>query len=382
VFFYFDLFFIFIFYFLFFIFHVLTKSLFSLILSTIFVNYFFSTNTQMANNVFRLFTCMSYDPFNLHELKKEAQENDGDVDSIPKPSNPMPSGKDLTKYVENLIIFCIIWSLGGVVDKVGRVVFNELFQSLLTGTLKDDDRWQVFMAKNPNYQGDALVGRSIIDKIPEQGMLFDYRYNCANLKWEGWMKMMGKEASLLPDAKFNDIIIPTIDTVRQEMIVQILIEHKCHVLLTGQTGTGKSVSTKLMLTNGLDQSKYMHILIQFSAQTTENQTQDIIDGKLGKRRKGVFGPTPGFTSVVFVDDLIMPKKEEYGAQPPIEILRAWMDHEGWYDRFDPSWSFRKIQDIQFVAAMGPPGGGRSNITQRYVRHFNMINYVRAYFICC
>lgn len=66
----------------------------------------------------------------------------------------------------------------------------------------------------------------------------------------------------------------------------------------------------------------------------------------------------------------MPAVEEYGAQPPIELLRLFLDRKGMYQRGE--WIWNDVVDSTLIACAAPPGGGRAQITPRFTRIFNMM----------
>nr|XP_036848129.1 dynein heavy chain 3, axonemal [Manis javanica] len=262
-------------------------------------------------------------------------------------------------WLQGLFLFALVWTVAGSINADSRKKFDLFFRNLIMGM--DDN--------NPRPKSVKLTKNNI---FPEKGSIYDFYFlKQGGGHWFTWTEYITKEEENIPaNAKVSELIIPTMETARQSFFLKTYLDHEIPMLFVGPTGTGKSAITNNFLLC-LSKNTYLPNCINFSARTSANQTQDIIMSKLDRRRKGFFGPPLGKKAVVFVDDLNMPAKEVYGAQPPIELLRQWTDHGYWFDKKDTN--RLDIVDVLLVTAMGPPGGGRNDITGRFTRHLNIVS---------
>ncbi|KAL5971244.1 Dynein heavy chain 7 axonemal [Taenia solium] len=258
------------------------------------------------------------------------------------------------------LLFSIVWGIGGCLDENSRIKFDDFIKPILGG-------------KVPELPVPQSIGGRCDFQMPDTGLVYDYFFEFKSRgKWKHWNEL-SRGQSKFEGMEIRDIIVPTMDTARYKYLVDICLTSRQPLSYIGVTGTGKSAYVREKLMRDIDDETYRPFFINFSAQTSANQVQDIIMSKLDRRRKGVYGLPFDKIATFFIDDLNMPAKEVYGAQPPIELLRTFMDHGFVYDLDDMS----KIQlvNLYICAAMGPPGGGRNDVTPRFMRHFHAVSMV-------
>ncbi|XP_019505362.1 PREDICTED: dynein heavy chain 3, axonemal [Hipposideros armiger] len=300
--------------------------------------------THLAFSMMRLYSSLLDE---IREIKDDSESPEG------------LTSQQVFLWLQGLFLFALVWTVSSTINTDGRRKFDLFFRNLIMGL--DDN--------NPRPKSVKLTKNNI---FPERGSIYDFYFlKQGSGHWGTWTEYITKEEETIPiNAKVSELIIPTVETARQSFFLKTYVDHEIPMLFVGPTGTGKSAITNNFLLH-LPKNTYLPSFINFSARTSANQTQDIIMSKLDRRRKGLFGPPIGRKAVVFVDDLNMPAKEVYGAQPPIELLRQWVDHGYWFDKKDTT--KLDIVDVLLVTAMGPPGGGRNDITGRFTRHLNIIS---------
>lgn len=275
---------------------------------------------------------------------------------------------DVRAQIEGIFFFACIWSFGGALDERSRELFSDLFHGLSAKDFPDElvERYGV-----PEHVRVQPLQKPFIFTLPKSGNVFDYRFiKEGKGKWKLWSDEIASAPALSRDVPANQIIITTKETVRMYALLELLVRRGKSTLLVGPTATGKTFYANDFLTKKLDQRAFNSICVNFSVATAASEVQGIVMSRLSKRRKGVFGPPLGKKCVVFMDDLSMPARDEAGAQPPVELMRQWIDYAMWYDQ--TSMAPLKLIDLQVMAAMTASNYTGRSVTSRFLRHFNVL----------
>eukprot|EP01041_Mallomonas_annulata_P000989 gene989-1935_t len=282
--------------------------------------------------------------------------------------------KQRLQDIECCFFFSLVWTIGKTGNAQSQGKFSAFLENI-TGTLDCIQSDYVTVWNALQIRGwvkpdpaSSHCKCAIAVPMPMRNDFYEAVYIPEESKWKTWVELL-PVYKIQPNTPYSAIVVPNSYTAQFTFLLELLLPLRRNVLMCGPTGTGKSVYVYNCITSSLPQDKFKPLTLGFSAKTSANMTQDIIDGKLDKRRKGVYGPPVGQQSIIFVDDLNMPEVETYGAQPPIELIRQLIDCGGWYDLKEKTW--RTIIDTVVVAAMGPSGGGRNSVTPRLLRHFNL-----------
>ncbi|KAJ3123528.1 Dynein heavy chain 2, axonemal [Physocladia obscura] len=243
-----------------------------------------------------------------------------------------------SRMLELWFLFSVIWSLGGSLTDESRKKFD-------------------------------MFLREIEGQFPSKDTVYEYFVDKQSKSWTAWEDKLQAGWRYTPGIPFYKIFVPTVDTIRNEFVVQSLVNKKVPLMLVGEVGTGKTSLINSVLSS-LDSSKSL-LQINMSAQTSSGGVQSILESKVEKRTKNIFVPIGGKHLVTFIDDFNMPLKDTFGSQPPLELIRHWMDYGFCYDR--QKQTVKYINDILVITAMGPPGGGRQHISPRIQSRFNVIN---------
>eukprot|EP01033_Poteriospumella_lacustris_P002475 gene2475-1807_t len=261
---------------------------------------------------------------------------------------PIDISVDTEARMERVFLYCLCWSVGGLLETDARIKFDAFLRTL--------DKTGIMPKCNP---GETI---------------YEYFVSGDSGQWQLWKPPVWKYPVGQEKLDFSNLLVPTMDSTRAIYNCTYMHRRKKAICMTGGEGTAKT-STALMFFRTLDANEMLVKRVNFSSATTPFMCQQAIELELEKRGRN-FGPPGGKAMTIFMDDLSMPEVNKWGDQPTLEMVRLVVEFDGFcfLDK-DKRGDFKHCEDLQYMAAMQHPGGGKNDIPNRLKRNFYIFNMV-------
>jgi dynein heavy chain len=250
--------------------------------------------------------------------------------------------------LEKLFVYALCWSIGGLLEPDDRVKFD--------AWLREIDR------------------NGCMPVCKEHETIYEYYVSPDTSDWVLWRPPKWEYPSG-DQLDFSNLLVPTMDSTRSLFLLSKLQSTRVSTLMLGGAGTAKT-STALMFFDTLDPHVILKKRVNFSSATTPRMAQDAVDEGLDKRQGKTYGPPNNKRMTIFMDDVSMPEVNNWGDQPTLELIRLLVEQGGFMflDR-DKRGEKKTCDDLQYIAAMQHPGGGKNDIPNRLKRNFFIFNLV-------
>ena len=124
-------------------------------------------------------------------------------------SKPKVNAKEVPKILDGILVFSLIWSIGGSTDNEGRARFSDFLRKLLKHEVdKSADRTDYDLGPGLELQ---IPEWKLSTMPPDTGLVYDYVFDLKKAQWRHWLDTV----TIQPPAEssdFNSLVIQTIDT--------------------------------------------------------------------------------------------------------------------------------------------------------------------------
>eukprot|EP00961_Rhodomonas_salina_P285370 3856228-Rhodomonas_salina.1 len=256
------------------------------------------------------------------------------VDNVPK------NAPDEKTQLETYFVFGCIWTFGTCFNTKDGTDYRRLFSNW----------WKASWT-------------SI--RMPQKGSIFEYAVVQSKfVPWADVNASMMKSQQLMLGTT-NEMTVMTNEMVAARHIMELLIPKRVPVMMAGPAGVGKTALMRLMLSS----LPVTSCLCQFNYFSDAEGLQDMLEAPLEKKAGKNYGPIGSKKLVYFIDDLNLPRVDQYGTQSTTALLRQHFDYGHWYDR--SKLLLKVINNVQYMTCMNPARGSFA-VNPRLQRHFFLI----------